>query len=105
MTQILEVKTTFARHQDALEVARKLVAEELAACAQILPGLESIYRWEGMLRHDEEVMLLLKTTEERWPLLRDRLAALHPYDTPEIIAVPVAHASFDYLAWVRENAG
>jgi periplasmic divalent cation tolerance protein len=105
MTQVLEVKTTFARHQDAVEIARKLVAEELCACAQILPGLESIYRWEGMLRHDEEVMMLLKTTEERWPLLRDRLAELHPYDTPEIIAVQVVHASFDYLAWVRENAG
>lgn len=79
-----------------------LVEEQLAACAQVLPGVESIYMWEGMLRHDNEHLLTLKTTESRWPRLRDRLAELHPYDTPQITALPVAHASYEYGAWVRE---
>lgn len=104
MARVLEVHTTFASEGDATAVARKLVEERLAACAQVVPGVTSIFHWEGMLRHDDEVLLILKTTEEAWPALRDRLAKLHPYDTPEIIALPVEHGSYDYLAWVRENS-
>lgn len=103
MPALLQVFTTLASAGDATEIGRTLVDENLAACAQVVPGLTSIYRWEGMLRHDEEVLLILKTTEATWPLLRDRLAELHPYETPELVAIPVAHASYDYLAWVREN--
>jgi periplasmic divalent cation tolerance protein len=103
MQSLLQVLTTLASAEDASTVARTLVGEQLAACAQIVPGLTSIYMWEEMLRHDNEVLLILKTTAEVWPLLRDRLAELHPYDTPEIVAIPVSHASYDYLAWVKEN--
>jgi periplasmic divalent cation tolerance protein len=103
MAGVLEVHTTFASEGDAIAVARALVSERLAACAQVVPGVTSIYRWEGMLRHDEEVLLLLKTTLESWPALRDRLAELHPYDTPEIIALPVEHGGFSYISWVKEN--
>ena len=103
MTTLLEVRTTFASADDASDVARKLVEARLAACAQIVPGITSIYVWEEMLRHDSEVLLILKTTESAWPALRDKLAELHPYDTPELIALPVQAASFDYLAWVREH--
>jgi len=103
MTTVLQVHTTFASRDDALKVARALVTDQLAACAQIVNNVISVYVWEEMLRHDEEVLLLLKTTEQAWPALRDRLAKLHPYDTPEIVALPVAHGSFDYLAWVKEN--
>ncbi|MCC7478677.1 divalent-cation tolerance protein CutA [bacterium] len=103
MSTLLEVHSTFASADDATEVARKLVQERLCACAQIVPGVTSIYVWEEMLRHDEEVLLILKTTEGAWPALRDRLAELHPYDTPELIALPVQSASFDYSAWVREH--
>lgn len=98
-----EVHTTLGSFKDAETIARKLVGEQLAACVQIVPGITSVYHWEEMLRHDEEVLLLIKTSAEAWPLLRDRLAEVHPYDTPEIIAVPVEHASYDYLAWVKEN--
>jgi uncharacterized protein involved in tolerance to divalent cations len=103
MTSLLEIHTAFASVEDATEVARKLVEERLAGCAQIVPGITSIYVWEEMLRHDSEVLLLLKTTESAWPALRDRLAELHPYNTPEIIALPVQAASFDYAAWLREQ--
>ncbi len=103
MLSIYEVRTTFASSEDAERIARTLVSERLAACAQIIPGLTSIYMWEGMLRHEGEVLLLLKTTIECWPRLRDRIAELHPYDTPELIALPLAAASFDYLSWLREN--
>ncbi len=103
MPALLQVLTTFASASDATEIGRKLVDEHLAACAQVVPGVTSIYRWEAMLRHDDEVLLVLKTTVATWPLLRDRLAELHPYATPELVAIPVAHASYDYLAWVQEN--
>jgi periplasmic divalent cation tolerance protein len=103
MPDLVQVLTTFGSAEDATEIARTLVNEHLAACAQIIPGITSIYMWEGMLKHDDEALLLLKTTESTWPALRDRLAELHPYDTPEIIAIPVSQASYTYLAWVREN--
>jgi periplasmic divalent cation tolerance protein len=103
MAVLIQVQTTFATHDDAITIGRRVVEERLAACAQVLPGLVSLYMWEGMLRHDEETLLVLKTTAERWPDLRDKLAELHPYDTPEIIAFPIENVSFDYLVWVRES--
>jgi len=103
MSQVLEVHTTFASAEDAVAAGRALVGEKLAACAQVVPGVTSIYVWQEMLRHESEVLLLLKTTETAWPQLRDRLAQLHPYDTPEIVAVRVEHGSFDYLAWILES--
>lgn len=102
MTALLEVQTTFATAQDAAKVARALIAERLAACAQILPSVTSMYVWEDEFKHETEVLLLLKTTVNSWAALRDRLAELHPYDTPEIIALPVSHASYEYATWVRD---
>jgi periplasmic divalent cation tolerance protein len=103
MPVLLEVRTTFPDLDKATETGRQLVSERLAACVQLVPGVTSIYRWEGMLRHDSEVLMLLKTTSERWTELRDRLTELHPYETPEVLAVPVEHGCFKYVAWVREN--
>ena len=103
MSRLLEVRTTFASHEDAERISRQLVSEKLAACAQIVPGVTSIYMWESMLRHDSEVLVLLKTTETAWPALRDRLASVHPYDIPELIALPIENGTFDYMNWVREN--
>lgn len=105
MPALLEVRTTFPDMEQATAVARQLVSERLAACAQLVPGVTSIYRWEGMLRHDAEVLCLLKTASERWVELRDRLAELHPYDTPEILGVPVEQGCLRYVTWVRENSG
>jgi len=100
---LIQVQTTFATADDALTAARALVSEKLAACCQVVPELTSIYRWEGMLRQEPEVLLLIKSTEQRWPELRDRLIELHPYDTPEVIATTVSHVGFEYMAWVKDN--
>lgn len=88
---------------EAGRIARSVVEEGLAACVNLLPGVRSVYRWEGRVEEAEETTLLIKTTAERAPALRARLCALHPYDTPEILALPVDEASSDprYLDWVR----
>jgi periplasmic divalent cation tolerance protein len=103
VTALLEVHTAFPDEESALSTARILVQEQLAACVQIIPGVTSIYRWEGMLRHDSEHLALMKTSAACWPELRDRLIELHPYDIPEIIAMAVEQASFEYSNWVRDS--
>ncbi|MCB1187958.1 divalent-cation tolerance protein CutA [bacterium] len=100
MSELLEVHTTFAKIIDATEICRKLVDERLAACAQMIPGVTSIYYWDGRTRRDSELLVLIKTTKQAWPALRDRLKELHPFDEPEIIAVPVEDASQSYADWV-----
>ncbi|MCX7514465.1 divalent-cation tolerance protein CutA [Frateuria sp. STR12] len=89
----------------ARRIAEALVAKRLAACVNHLPGIASTYRWQGQVTTDSEHLLLIKTTAARFDALRERLLALHPYDLPELIAVPVAHAHAPYLAWVREATG
>lgn len=84
-------------------IARALVEERLAACCNLLPGLRSIYRWEGKVEEGNEVLMLVKTTAERFEDLRDRLRSLHTYDLPEIIAVPIVAGLPEYLAWIRES--
>jgi uncharacterized protein involved in tolerance to divalent cations len=69
----------------------------------VLPPVHSIYRWEGNVETADEVLLIIKTTRERFPAVRDRIAQLHTYDTPEIIAVPVLDGSDKYLAWLRDQ--
>jgi periplasmic divalent cation tolerance protein len=86
----------------ARRIAEALVAERLAACVNRLPGIASTYRWQGKVAIDSEHLLLIKTTAARFEALRTRLLALHPYDLPELIAVPVEQAHAPYLAWVRE---
>ncbi len=86
----------------ALRLAEALVEERLAACVNLLPGLTSVYRWEGRIQHDSEVLLLIKTVEARVEPLTDRLRLLHPYEVPEIIALPIVSGSSDYLNWVSE---
>lgn len=101
MSAVLEVRTAFPDAEQATAVARQLVSEKLAACVQLVPGITSIYHWEGMLRHDSEVLCLIKTSSERWIELRDRLTELHPYETPEILAVPVEQGCIRYTTWLR----
>lgn len=103
MAGLLEVHTTFPDGDKAAEIARTLVQEGLAACAQLVPHVTTIFRWEGMLRHESEVLCLLKTSRERWTDLRDRLIELHPYDTPEVVALPLELSCFKYSTWVRES--
>lgn len=86
------------------QLATALVEEQLAACVNVLPGIQSVYRWQGALERSAETLLLAKTTSDRYPALETRLRALHPYDLPEIIALPVERGLPGYLAWVSEQS-
>lgn len=88
----------------AQAIAEALVGERLAACVNRLPGVRSTYRWHGEVTTDSEELLLIKTTTGRFEMLKARLLQLHPYDLPELIAVPVVHGHDAYLDWVRANA-
>jgi len=89
----------------ARRIAETLVGERLAACVNHLPGIRSTYRWEGAVHNDVEELPLIKTTEIRLGALKRRLPELHPYDVPELIAVPVTQGHEAYLDWVRRQTG
>lgn len=100
---IVLVYVTAPNADVAATLARALVEERLAACGNIVPGLRSIYAWQGEIHDDAEVLLLLKTRAARVPALAARVVALHPYDLPEVVAVPVVAGHAPYLDWVRGN--
>ncbi len=87
----------------AQRLAEALVGERLAACVNRLPGVLSTYRWQGAVQTEGEELLLIKTTAERFEALKARLLALHPYELPELIALPVERGHAAYLEWVRAN--
>jgi len=92
-----------------LEVARELAAgileRRLAACANLVPGVESHYWWEGKICNEAEVLMILKTTEARLAELETHVLEAHPYDTPEFVAWPIIAGSGKYLDWLTENTG
>jgi periplasmic divalent cation tolerance protein len=94
------VLVTMPDAEVAARVGRTLVEEQLAACVNVIPGLRSIYEYGGKLCDDAEVLCLFKTRRALYPALRDRLAGLHPYEVPEIIAVPLCEGNAPYLAWL-----
>ena len=94
---------TFPNDQDALRIGSAVVEARLAACVNVLPAIRSIYRWKGEIEQADEVLLLIKTTQQAFPALRGRIKELHPYETPEIIAVPVVDGLAGYLGWIREQ--
>jgi periplasmic divalent cation tolerance protein len=96
------VLTTCPDEVCAERIARALVAEGLAACVNILPPMRSIYRWKGKIEDVTEQLLVIKSVTARFPAIRDRLRALHPYELPEIIAVPIADGLPEYLAWLNK---
>jgi periplasmic divalent cation tolerance protein len=105
-TDALVVLVTTPTAERAAEIARAVVEERLAACGNVVPGLRSIYRWQGAVHDEAEALLVLKTTRARFEALRDRVLALHPYEVPEVIALPIEAGSAPYLAWIsRETAG
>ena len=85
----------------AESLAQAVVVERLAACVNLVPGVVSVFRWEGQVRRDEEILLVLKTTAERVEALRERVVALHPYDVPEVLVLAVADSHEPYRAWVQ----
>lgn len=84
-------------------IGRVLVEERLAACVNIIPGVTSVYRWEGEIRTDSEALAVIKTTEDCVQAARLRVAELHPYEVPEFVALEVVEGSPAYLQWVRES--
>lgn len=94
---------------DSMELAHKIASELVeareAACVNIIPGIRSIYRWEGKLCDEGELMMLIKTSEERLESVRDRIRRLHTYYLPEIIAVPIDGGDPEYLDWLVSNTG
>lgn len=99
-SQTLLVLTNLPDEATAQALATALVSERLAACVNILAPCRSIYRWRGEIESTPEVPLLIKSTTARYPALEAAIRARHPYELPEIVAVPIAHGLPEYLAWV-----
>jgi len=87
----------------AAELTRALVEARLAACGNVVPGVRSIYRWEGRIQDDGEALLVLKTSKGRFPELLERVRALHPYEVPEVLAIPVEAGNEAYLDWIAKS--
>jgi periplasmic divalent cation tolerance protein len=100
-TLAVVVLTTLPAEHDGTAFARQLVEEGLAACVNVLPAMESVYRWQGDVQNEPERQLVIKTRAERLDALEARVKALHPYDVPEFLVLPVSGGSLAYLDWLR----
>jgi periplasmic divalent cation tolerance protein len=101
--KILLALSTFPDAETARRISNQLVSEKFAACANILPTVESIYRWKGKIETASEAIVFFKTTPDRQTAFQEKLRSLHPYDVPEIILMPIANGLPEYLRWVLEN--
>ena len=99
----VEVHVTAPDAATAERLARILVDERLAACVQVVPGVRSFYRWEGEVAVDDEHLVLVKTLTSRVDAVRERVVSEHPYDTPEVLAVPAVTVDARYFSWLRES--
>ena len=100
---MLIVFSTFGSEDDAARVTRALVEERLIACANLLPGARSIYRWKDTVADEREVVVIMKTRKQDWSALQSRLHEMHPYDTPECIAIRMAAAAPKYMEWLEAS--
>jgi len=103
MTDKRIVLSTAGSEDEARKLARHLVEQQLAACVNIVPRVESIYRWQGKVESSQEWLLLIKTSAERFPAVRDAIRELHSYDLPECIALTIEDGSPDYLQWLADS--
>ncbi len=94
---------TASAETEAEAIASALTEEKLAACVQILPSINSFYRWEGRVHNDREYLMMIKTVSQNLEAVKSRIIELHSYDVPEIIALPVAGGSEKYLGWIRSS--
>ena len=101
--KILLALSTFPDAETARRIANKLVTEKIAACANILPPAESIYRWKDKIESGNETLVFFKLSEDRQSAFQEKLRSRHPYEVPEIVFVPVASGLTDYLRWVAES--
>jgi periplasmic divalent cation tolerance protein len=103
MTDKRIVLSTAGSEDEARKLARHLVEHQLAACVNIVPRVESIYRWQGKVESSQEWLLLIKTSAEKFPAVRDAVRELHSYDLPECIALTIEDGSPDYLQWLADS--
>jgi len=103
MNDLYLVFCTFPTLESARQIGTLLVNTQLAACVNLCPQVESIYRWKGEVETATEVLAIFKTTAEAWPMFQERLTALHPYETPELVAQRPAEVNGSYAAWVVES--
>jgi periplasmic divalent cation tolerance protein len=101
--QVLLAISTFPDAEMACRIAQQLVEERLAACANLLPDVHSIYHWKGKIETAGEVMVFFKTTQDRLPAFEEKLRSLHPYEVPELMCLNIDGGSPDYLRWVIDN--
>lgn len=104
-SNVVAVLTTAPNVEVAERIGETLVEEGLVACANVVPGVRSIFRWKGAVSHESEVLMILKTTTESLPALSRRVVDLHPYEVPEVIALDVRAGHEPYLDWVRAEVG
>jgi len=97
------VLSTVGTAEDAARIAHALVDRRLAACVNVVPGVRSVYRWKGGVEEDEERLLVIKTRRDRFEALREALVALHPYQLPEAIVIPIDAGHVPYLGWIDES--
>lgn len=103
MSELVVILCTAPDEPTARQLARSLVEEHLAACVNVIPGMRSFYRWRGKIEAEAEVQLIIKTRADRFDELAEWIAANHPYDVPEIIALPAGRASDEYVAWAMKQ--
>ena len=103
MSDCVLALTTLPVESDADTLARTLVTEQLVACVNVLPPMVSTYRWKGSVEQDRERQVIMKTTRDRVPALRERVKALHSYEVPEFVVIPILEGSDEYLGWIRES--
>jgi periplasmic divalent cation tolerance protein len=103
MTDKRIVLSTAGSEDEARKIARHLVEHRLAACVNIVPCIESIYRWQGKVESSEEWLLLIKTSAEKFPAVRDAIRELHSYDLPECVAVNIDGGGAEYLQWLADS--
>ena len=103
MSDYIAVLVTAPNEEEAAGIAKALVEERLAACANIVPGVRSIYRWEGKVQDDPEVLMVIKTRRELFDKLEKRVRELHPYEVPEVIALDITKGSEPYLGWISQS--
>jgi periplasmic divalent cation tolerance protein len=103
MPQYIQVFTTVEKREDAERIASSVVNKRVAACAQVIGPIRSTYWWKGEVEQAEEWLLVMKTREALFSVLEKEIKAIHPYEVPEIIALPIVAGSASYLEWIQEE--
>jgi periplasmic divalent cation tolerance protein len=103
VTDKVVIFVTAASPDEGKKIARHLVESRLAACVNISQSMESVYRWQGQIAEERELLLIIKSTRELFPEIRTEISKIHSYQTPEIICLPVSDGSRSYLQWISDS--